>query len=107
MSGALVERAQQGDRDAYELLARGKAGRLFLVASRILRDTDAAEDAVHRRSSRSGAKHARRGSGRPDGTVGVARPLGNCGWEALRSPLHPERIGPSERVFIAVGGLEC
>jgi RNA polymerase sigma-70 factor (ECF subfamily) len=45
-SGALVERAQQGDRDAYELLARGAARRLFLVASRILRDTDAAEDAV-------------------------------------------------------------
>jgi RNA polymerase sigma-70 factor (ECF subfamily) len=42
----LVERAQSGDRDAYEQLARGAAGRLFLVASRILRDTDEAEDAV-------------------------------------------------------------
>jgi len=42
----LVERAQQGDRDAYELLARGAARRLFLIASRILRDADAAEDAV-------------------------------------------------------------
>jgi RNA polymerase sigma-70 factor (ECF subfamily) len=46
MSNALVERAQQGDREAYEQLARGAARRLFLVASRILRDTDAAEDAV-------------------------------------------------------------
>jgi len=46
MSIALVERAQGGDRDAYEQLARGAARRLFLVASRILRDTDAAEDAV-------------------------------------------------------------
>ena len=46
MSAALVERAQGGDRDAYEQLARGAARRLFLVASRILRDTDAAEDAV-------------------------------------------------------------
>jgi RNA polymerase sigma-70 factor (ECF subfamily) len=46
MTKALVERAQQGDRDAYEQLARGVSGRLFLVASRILRDTDAAEDAV-------------------------------------------------------------
>ena len=46
MSRALVERAQQGDRDAYEQLARDAAHRLFLVASRILRDTDAAEDAV-------------------------------------------------------------
>jgi len=46
MSRALVERAQGGDRDAYEQLARGAARRLFLVASRILRDADAAEDAV-------------------------------------------------------------
>lgn len=46
MSRALVERAQQGDREAYELLARAVARRLFLVASRILRDTDDAEDAV-------------------------------------------------------------
>ena len=46
MSRALVERAQQGDRDAYEHLARDAARRLFLVASRILRDADAAEDAV-------------------------------------------------------------
>jgi RNA polymerase sigma-70 factor (ECF subfamily) len=46
MSRALVERAQRGDRDAYEQLARGAARRLFLVAQRILRDTDQAEDAV-------------------------------------------------------------
>lgn len=46
MTRALVERAQAGDRDAYELLARGAARRLFLVASRVLRDTDAADDAV-------------------------------------------------------------
>ncbi|HEX5827737.1 MAG TPA: sigma-70 family RNA polymerase sigma factor [Candidatus Limnocylindrales bacterium] len=46
MSRVLVERAQAGDREAYEQLARGAARRLFLVASRILRDADAAEDAV-------------------------------------------------------------
>ena len=46
MSRALVERAQRGDRDAYEQLARDAAPRLFLVASRLLRDNDAAEDAV-------------------------------------------------------------
>lgn len=46
MNRVLVERAQGGDRDAYEQLARGAARSLFLVASRILRDTDAAEDAV-------------------------------------------------------------
>ena len=46
MDIALVERAQRGDRDAYELLADGVARRLFLVASRLLRDADAADDAV-------------------------------------------------------------
>lgn len=46
MSRVLVERAQAGDREAYEQLARAATRRLFVVASRILRDTDAAEDAV-------------------------------------------------------------
>jgi RNA polymerase sigma-70 factor (ECF subfamily) len=46
MSRALVERAQGGDREAYEQLARDAGRRLFLIASRILRDGDAAEDAV-------------------------------------------------------------
>jgi RNA polymerase sigma-70 factor (ECF subfamily) len=43
---ALVEQARQGDRDAYERLARGAARRLYAVAVRILRDGDRAEDAV-------------------------------------------------------------
>jgi RNA polymerase sigma-70 factor, ECF subfamily len=43
---ALVERARRGDREAYERLARDSARPLYLVAHRILRDTDAAEDAV-------------------------------------------------------------
>jgi RNA polymerase sigma-70 factor, ECF subfamily len=42
----LVERAQRGDREAYEILARTSARRLYLVAHRIVRDADAAEDAV-------------------------------------------------------------
>ena len=42
----LVERARDGDREAYELLARTAAPGLFTVAGRILRDRDAAEDAV-------------------------------------------------------------
>jgi RNA polymerase sigma-70 factor, ECF subfamily len=42
----LVERAQRGDRDAYERLALGAGDRLFGVAYRILRDTDRAKDAV-------------------------------------------------------------
>ncbi len=46
MDNSLVERAQRGDRDAYEALARASVRRLFAVASRILRDPDAAEDAV-------------------------------------------------------------
>lgn len=46
MNPAIVLRAQAGDRDAYEQLAREVSQPLFLAASRILRDTDAAEDAV-------------------------------------------------------------
>lgn len=46
MTRRLVQRAQAGDRDAYEQLARASARRLFLIASRVLRDTDAAEDVV-------------------------------------------------------------
>ncbi|MBA2382570.1 MAG: sigma-70 family RNA polymerase sigma factor [Chloroflexi bacterium] len=42
----MVERAQRGDRDAYEQLARGAASRLLQVAVRIVRDPDRAEDAV-------------------------------------------------------------
>ena len=43
---ALVERARDGDPGAYEALAREIARRLYLVAHRILRDADAAEDAA-------------------------------------------------------------
>lgn len=46
MDEGLVQQAQRGDRDAYERLARDVTPRLFLVASRVLRDRDAAEDAV-------------------------------------------------------------
>ena len=43
---ALVERAQQGDRDAYERLATEAARRLYLIAYRIVRDRDRADDAA-------------------------------------------------------------
>src|SRR5262245_38851843 len=43
---SLVERAQRGDREAYETLARASARRLFQTAYRIVRDTDRADDAV-------------------------------------------------------------
>lgn len=46
MDRTLVERAQRGDRDAYEALARASSGRLFLTAHRIVRDADRADDAV-------------------------------------------------------------
>jgi RNA polymerase sigma-70 factor (ECF subfamily) len=42
----LVEQAQRGDRDAFGILARTRADRLYAVAQRILRDVDRAEDAV-------------------------------------------------------------
>jgi RNA polymerase sigma-70 factor (ECF subfamily) len=42
----LVLKAQAGDVDAFEALVRLASGRLFAIASRILRDHHAAEDAV-------------------------------------------------------------
>ena len=44
----LVERAQTGDREAYETLARSVGPRLYLAAHRIVRDHDQADDAVQR-----------------------------------------------------------
>lgn len=46
MDRDLVELAQRGDRDAFGILAKSHADRLFAVANRILRDFDRAEDAV-------------------------------------------------------------
>jgi RNA polymerase sigma-70 factor (ECF subfamily) len=42
----LVELAQRGDREAFAILARSSADRLFAVSHRILRDVGRAEDAV-------------------------------------------------------------
>jgi RNA polymerase sigma-70 factor (ECF subfamily) len=42
----LVERASQGDRDAFDALALASVDRLYAIAQRILRDVDRAEDAV-------------------------------------------------------------
>jgi len=42
----VVERAQHGDIDAFEVIVREVGGRLVAVAFRILRDIPAAEDAV-------------------------------------------------------------
>jgi len=43
---ALVEAAQRGDHDAFEVLAVAAGDRLFRIARLILRDVPAAEDAV-------------------------------------------------------------
>ena len=48
MDRGLVERARDGDQEAYELLVDHVTRPLFRVAHRILRDLDAAEDAVQR-----------------------------------------------------------
>ncbi len=42
----LVVRAQRGEREAYEALARAASPRLYLTAHRIVRDMDRADDAV-------------------------------------------------------------
>ena len=46
MSSELIARAQQGDHEAFEALVRPAYDRLAPVARRILRDPDAADDAV-------------------------------------------------------------
>lgn len=42
----LIELAQAGDRDAFAVIARASADRMFAIAQRILRDVGRAEDAV-------------------------------------------------------------
>ena len=46
MQRALVIRARQGDREAFDALARTVGDRCMAIAFRILRDTDRADDAV-------------------------------------------------------------
>ena len=46
MDRALVERARDGDRDAFATLARTSSRQLYAVATLILRDPDRAQDAV-------------------------------------------------------------
>jgi RNA polymerase sigma-70 factor (ECF subfamily) len=46
MDRSLVERAQRGDREAFQVLAFQLSDRLFAVAHRVLRDFDGAGDAL-------------------------------------------------------------
>ena len=46
MDTDIVEAARDGDKDAYADLVRSRAGRLFAIAQRILRDRDRVEDAL-------------------------------------------------------------
>ena len=46
MQRALVDRAKQGDDEAFDALARTVGDRCMAIAHRILRDSDLAEDAV-------------------------------------------------------------
>ena len=66
--GELIQRAATGDRSAFEDLYRRYARPVFGLALRRLGDRGRAEDAVRRRSPRSGARRARtsrRGPGAP------------------------------------------
>jgi len=46
MQAELVERASQGDRDAFASLAASSVDRCYALAYRILRDPDQAQDAT-------------------------------------------------------------
>lgn len=48
MDRELVERAKHGDRAAYEAIGQLVADRLYLIAFRVLREPDQADDAVQR-----------------------------------------------------------
>jgi RNA polymerase sigma-70 factor (ECF subfamily) len=48
VDAGVVERARQGDREAYEALAREAAQRLYPVAFRVVRDRDLADEALQR-----------------------------------------------------------
>jgi len=48
LQSSVVERARNGDREAYDFLAREAAQRLYPVAFRVLRDKDLADDALQR-----------------------------------------------------------
>ena len=50
----LVERARQGDHDAFAVLVRGSIARLDTAARLILRDPELARDAVQEASSELG-----------------------------------------------------
>ena len=42
----VVERAMRGDREAFGLLVNATSDRMYAIATRILRDTHLAEDAL-------------------------------------------------------------
>ena len=46
MQPALVDRAKEGDQEAFDALARASGDRCMAIACRILRDADLAQDAV-------------------------------------------------------------
>src|SRR4051812_35090902 len=93
MTRALVERAQRGDHDAYEQLARAVSRQLLRVASRIVREPDAAQDAVQQalvamwRGPPSLPDPPRVGAGR----AGVPQALVAL-WRALPSLRAPDRF---------------
>ena len=79
MLRALVDRAKQGDGEAFDALARTVGDRCMAIACRILRDADLAEDAVQAATDRDGARLPRF----PAGALG-----GSCLPISLRLPDH-------------------
>lgn len=122
MGRELVERAQAGDRDAYERLARSVAPRLFAVASRVLRDRDDAQDAVQQAlvsiwldlpslrdpdrfdawAYRLLVRHCRKSTRRPSVTHGTVVDLSEVlaapGDHATAAALHDELARAFERL---------
>ena len=107
MDRTLVERARKGDHAAFATLAEAATGRLYGVATLILRDPDRAQDAVQERSSQPGETSApcviptpgRRGSIASSSGRATGRPIDivvvGCSVTRSTRPRRPSATGPA------------
>lgn len=104
MSEDLVQRAQHGDRAAFETLASGAVNRLYAVARRVLRDPVAAEDAVQECLFRAWRDlRALRDPARFDAWL-YRLLLNACRDEQRRIGRRPVQVGLGERAGLSVDG---
>ena len=84
MSSDLVERAQRGDRDAFDAIASAAYHRLYAVSRRILRDGYAAEDVVQESFLRA-YRQLGRFEARANFGTWLYRIVANCSVDLMRA----------------------